>query len=156
MRITRRAEHGDLASLLDVYRHLNPAMPTLPEDRIRQIWNKTLASTDTALFVSVIDRLVVSTCLLVTGPNLMRGGAPHALLENVGTHRDHLRQGHGRATIAAALKDAWSRGCHHVFLVTGRGRANPYALSFYESCGFETGGKTGLMALRPDSVSSNS
>lgn len=76
MRITRRAERGDLASLLDVYRHLNPAMPVLPEDRIRQIWNDTLASTDTAQFVSVIDRLVVSTCLLVTGPNLMRGGAP--------------------------------------------------------------------------------
>lgn len=149
MRITRQAEYGDLSSLLEVYRHLNPAMPVLAETRIQEIWAETLASRDTALFVSVIGAQVVSTCLLVTGPNLMRGGAPHALLENVATHRDHLRQGHGRATIGFALSYAWGRGCHHVFLVTGRGRANPYVLDFYASCGFEAAGKTGLMAERP-------
>jgi len=149
MRITRRAEQRDLSSLLEVYRHLNPTMPVLPEARIQEIWAETLANNNIALFVSVIGPKVVSTCLLVTGPNLMRGGAPHALLENVGTHRDYLRQGHGRATISFALNDAWGRGFHHVFLVTGRGRANPYVLDFYTSCGFETGGKTGLVAAKP-------
>ncbi|HEY8332323.1 MAG TPA: GNAT family N-acetyltransferase [Tardiphaga sp.] len=149
MRITRRGEHNDLLSLLEVYRHLNPAMPVLADEQLRNIWAETLSSKDTALFVSLLDGRVVSTCLLVTGPNLMRGGAPHALLENVATHRDHLRQGHGRATIGFALNEAWGRGCHHVFLVTGRGRANPYVLDFYASCGFETAGKTGLVAARP-------
>ncbi len=126
-------------------------MPVRPEERTDAIWAETLASKDTALtlFVGVIDGGVVSTCLLITGPNLMRGGAPHALLENVGTHRDPLRQGHGRATIGFALNDAWGRGCYHVFLVTGRGRANPYVLDFYASCGFETAAKTGLVVWRP-------
>lgn len=110
MRITRRGEHNDLLSLLEVYRHLNPAMPVLADEQLRNIWAETLSSKDTALFVSLLDGRVVSTCLLVTGPNLMRGGAPHALLENVATHRDQLRQGHGRATIGFALNEAWGQG----------------------------------------------
>jgi GNAT superfamily N-acetyltransferase len=149
VRITRRAEQGDLPALLDLYLHLNADMPRLPDHQSQEIWTRTLSSDDVAVFVSVVDQNLVATCLLITAPNLMRGGAPHALLENVVTHRDFRRQGHGRATIGAALLEAWKRGCYHVFLVTGRGRAKSHVLSFYGRCGFQPGGKTGLVAVRP-------
>lgn len=79
----------------------------------------------------------------------MRGGVPHGFIENVVTYPDVRRRGVGKATVRVALDDAWRRGCFQVLLMTGRGRANPFILTFYESCGFERGGKTGLVALRP-------
>lgn len=99
--------------------------------------------------VSVIEDRPVTTCLLMTAPNLMRGGAPQGFLENVVTHPDVRRRGVGKATVRAALDDAWRRGCFQVLLMTGRGRANPFVQMFYESCGFEQGGKTGFVASRP-------
>lgn len=149
MRITRHAEPGDLENLLALYRHLNPDMPQLGEQRTQDIWRKTLANENLSLVVGGIGNRLVATCLLITAPNLMRGGAPHAFLENVVTHPDFRRQGYGRAAVRAALDDAWQRGCFQVFLMTRRGRANPFVLTFYEGCGFQQGGKTGFVAPRP-------
>ncbi len=153
MRLTRRAGPGDLARLLDLYRHLNAAAPELAADRATRIFDEILADRNAALFVSLVGDTMVASCFLATAPNLMRGGAPHAFLENVVTHGEHRRQGHGQATIRAALQEAWQRGCHQVLLVTGRGRANPHVHDFYRSCGFEERGKTGFVAL-PDTAAS--
>jgi len=109
MRITRLAERDDFPQLLALYRQLNPRMPALPDDAAASIWDEMLNSPRVGLFVSSVGGELVATCLLATAPNLMRGGASHAILENVVTHRDHRRQGHGRATIEAALADAWQR-----------------------------------------------
>jgi GNAT superfamily N-acetyltransferase len=57
--------------------------------------------------------------MLALVPNLMRGGRPHALLENVVTHSAYLRQGHGRAVVGAALAAARDEGVHHVLLNDG-------------------------------------
>ncbi|MBN8960398.1 MAG: GNAT family N-acetyltransferase [Rhizobiales bacterium] len=149
MLITRQARSDDLDQLLVLYRHLNPNIPQLSEQRRREIWRETLANENLSLMVGVVADRPIATCLLITAPNLMRGGAPHAFLENVVTHPDVRRCGYGRATVRAALDDAWRRGCFQVFLMTGRGRANPFVLTFYESCGFEQGGKTGFVAPRP-------
>jgi len=78
--------------------------------------------------------------MLATIPNLMRGGRPHALLENVVTHRAHRRKGYGRAVVEAALQAAWNANAHHVLLMTGR--TNPGVRKFYERCGFEANVKT--------------
>jgi GNAT superfamily N-acetyltransferase len=148
MRLTRVAGQGDLARLLELYRHLNAAAPPLAADRGKRIFDEILADRNVALFVSLAGDTMVASCFLVTAPNLMRGGAPHGFLENVVTHADHRRQGHGQATIDAALQEAWRRGCHQVLLVTGRGRADPHVHDFYQSCGFEQRGKTAFVALR--------
>ena len=150
MRTTRRAEAGDLASVLRLYRHLNPDMPMLPHARAKAIWDDTLSCKGVTVFVTVVEDEIISTCLLATVPNLMRGGSPHALIENVVTHAAFRRQGHGRATIAAALAAAWAQGCRQVTLVTGRGRRDPGVLTFYESCGFRQGVKAGFVAMRPE------
>ena len=149
MRVIRPAGDGDLAAVLDLYRHLNPEMPTLTDVRAREIWADTLAQKGVTVFVGTVEGRVVSSCLLVTAPNLMRGGARHAFLENV-VHSDFRRQGHGRTTVEAALRAAWEEGCRQVMLLAGRGRKDPGALIFYESCGFQSGVKDGLIARRPN------
>lgn len=75
MRITRRAEQDDLPALLDLYLRLNADTPRLPDHHSQEIWTRTLSSNDVALFVSGVDQNLVATCLLITAPNLMRGGA---------------------------------------------------------------------------------
>lgn len=148
MRLTRRAVLTDLGPLLELYLHLNPSAPILSADKAQEIWSDLLSRQGVAVFVCVFDAKIVATCTLATVPNLMRGGCPHALIENVVTHRDFRRQGHGRAVMQAALDAAWSEDCYHVMLLTGR--KDPAVLCFYESCGFEAGIKAGLVARRPN------
>jgi GNAT superfamily N-acetyltransferase len=141
--VTRRAEPADLGSLMELYLRLNPDTPRLSDDKAREIWADTLSRPGIPVFVSVIGSQVVATCVLITAPNLMRGGRPHALIENVVTHRDFRRQGIGKAVILAALDAAWSDNCRNVMLLTGR--KDPAVHRFYERCGFEAGIKTGYV-----------
>ncbi len=149
MRVTRRAEPDDLAPLMELYLHLNPETPRLDHARAQEIWTDMLSRKGVAVFVSTLEAQIVSTCILATVPNLMRGGRPHALIENVVTHPGYRRQGHGRATIIAALQAAWDESCHHVMLLTGRVHRHLSVSSFYESCGFERDIKIGFIARRP-------
>ncbi len=80
----------------------------------------------------------------------MRGGAPHAFLENVVTHGDYRRQGNGRAVVDAALEAAWAMGCYQVMLLTGHQNAPAHA--FYRSCGFTADHKAGFVLRRPDAA----
>ena len=155
MRVTRRARPGDLPALLALYRHLNPDMPALADERAKDIWEDTLSRKGVTVVVTTVEGEIVSTCLLATVPNLMRGGSPYAFIENVVTHAAHRRQGHGRATIAAALRMAWDHGCAQVMLLTGRGRRDPTVPAFYESCGFQQGIKAGFVARCPDAAHSS-
>jgi GNAT superfamily N-acetyltransferase len=148
MRILRRAITSDLAPLQDPYFHLNPLRPVLPAEAAERIFDRILTSPDCHLFVCRLGEALVASCMLATVPNLMRGGRPHALLENVITHPAHRRQGHGRAVIEAALAAAWHEGTHHVLLMSGR--KDPGVRLFYESCGFELGIKAGYVARAPD------
>lgn len=147
MRVVRLATPSDLAPLQQLYAHLNPHRPPLPSEAAERIFDRILTSPGCHLFVCSVDGALVATCMLATVPNLMHGGRPHALLENVVTHPDHRRQGHGRAVVGAALSAAWTEGAHHVLLMTGR--KDPGVRRFYESCGFELGIKAGYVARSP-------
>jgi GNAT superfamily N-acetyltransferase len=85
--------------------------------------------------------------MLAFVPNLMRGGRPHAFMENVVTHKDHRNKGHGQAVVKAALEFAWERNAHQVLLFSAR--ADPIVRAFYENCGFENGRKAGYFILNP-------
>lgn len=145
----RLARAEDLASLLELYAHANPKMPKLTKTRARKIWTRTLSHPGSFIFVSDAGSKVVATCMLITAPNLMRGGRGHAFIENVVTHADFRRQGHGHAVIHAALDAAWEQDCFHVLLQSGR--PDPGVHRFYEECGFVPGVRTGYVARRPDS-----
>ena len=140
----------DLPALLALYRHLNPEMPELAPEIASRIWQETLAQPGLTVFVASAGDTLAAACTLITAPNLMRGGAPYAFLENVVTHGDYRRQGHGRAVIEAAIDAAWAKGCHQVMLLTGHGNAPAH--TFYRACGFTADHKAGFVIRRPGAV----
>ncbi|THD75546.1 MAG: GNAT family N-acetyltransferase [Bradyrhizobium sp.] len=143
----RPAQISDLERLLDLFRVSEVSSIAQPPERAQRIWAEMLARQDVAVFVSDAGAGIAATCMLITAPNLLRGGRGHAFLENVVTRPEYRGQGHGRAVVCAALAEAWARDCHHVLLQSGRkdGRVH----RFYESCGFEPGVRTGYVAKRP-------
>ena len=82
--------------------------------------------------------------MLITAPNLMRGGRQHAFIENVVTHADYRRRGFGKAIVNHALREAWRAGCYKAMLLSGSKR--PEVHRFYASCGFRADDKTGFVA----------
>jgi GNAT superfamily N-acetyltransferase len=142
----RLAHADDLSSLLALFAASDVSRSAEPE-RAVQIWAETLAREGVAVFVSDADSRIVSTCMLITTPNLLRGGRQFGIVENVATHPDFQGRGHGRAVIAAALDEAWKQDCHQVLLQSGR--ADPRVHRFYENCGFVPGLRTAYCARRP-------
>jgi GNAT superfamily N-acetyltransferase len=147
MPTARLARESDLAALLALFRVSDVSAAAGPQDAA-DILSGILARDDLAVFVSTAGGGIVATCMLITAPNLLRGGRRHGFLENVVTHPDFQGQGHGRAVVAAALADAWAKDCHHVLLQSGR--KDPRVHRFYERCGFEPGLRVGYVARRPD------
>lgn len=145
----RLAQIEDLERLLDLFRVAEMSAAVEPIDRARDIWAETLAYDGVAVFVSDVGTRIAATCMLITAPNLLRGGRGHAYLDNVATHPEFRRQGHGRAVIEAALAEAWARDCFHVLLQSGR--KDPGVHRFYETCGFEPGVRIGYVARQPRS-----
>jgi GNAT superfamily N-acetyltransferase len=143
--LIRAADKGDLASLLELYKNLNPSDPPLADEHAERIWERFCRYEGSVVFVGVIGGVLVSTCTLVVVPNLTRGGASYALIENVVTHPEHRRRGYGQAILKSAIAAAWECGCYKVMLLTGS--KNPATLSFYQSVGFERS-KTGFETRR--------
>jgi GNAT superfamily N-acetyltransferase len=106
MPIARLAEDSDLAALLELFRVAPVSAPAEPHDKAAEIWRQILSRDDLAMFVSAAEGRILATCMLITAPNLLRGGRRHGFLENVVTHPDFQGRGHGRAVVAAALEQA--------------------------------------------------
>ncbi len=147
MAAARQARAADLAGLLGLYR-ASEVSAAAEGPRAKAIWRETLRRPGLALFVSEAEGQVVATALLVTAPNLLRGGRGHGFLENVVTHPAWRGRGHGGAVVRAALAEAWALGCHHVLMQSGR--ADPAVHRFYQGCGFVPGLRTAYVARRPD------
>jgi GNAT superfamily N-acetyltransferase len=113
----------------------------------KHIWAATIEREGVFVFVSEADDIIASTCMLVTVPNLLRGGRAHGILENVVTHPAYQGKGHGRAVVLAALVQAWRQNCYHVLLQSGR--TDPRVHRFYEGCGFKPGLRTAYAAVNP-------
>jgi GNAT superfamily N-acetyltransferase len=147
MPLARLAQAADLASLLELYRLAEVSSCAEPIERAEQIWLEMLSHNGVEVFVSTVQAQIVATCMLITAPNLLRGGRRHGFLENVVTHPEFRGQGHGRAVVEAALAAAWTRDCYHVLLQSGR--KDPRVHRFYQRCGFEPGLRVGYVARRP-------
>src|SRR6266851_3875671 len=143
----RLAKESDLQGLLDLFRASEVSSIAEPSERAERIWCETLARDGVKVFVSDVGARIAATCMLITAPNLLRGGRGHAFLENVVTDREFRGQGHGRAVVDAALTEAWAGDCHHVLLQSGR--QDPRVHRFYENCGFKPGVRIGYVAHRP-------
>jgi len=147
MPTARLARMSDLEHLLDLFRVSEVSSSAEPVERAERILSETLAREGLALFVSEAGERVAATCMLITAPNLLRGGRGHGFIENVVTHPEHRGQGHGRAVVQAALAEAWARDCYHVLLQSGRKDSRVH--HFYERLGFEPGIRIGYVARRP-------
>ena len=143
----RMANADDLDALLALFAASDVSRSVEPRARAEQIWAETLAREGVAVFVSDADSRIVSTCMLITTPNLLRGGRQFGIVENVATHPEYQGRGHGRAVIAAALDEAWKQDCYQVLMQSGR--ADPRVHRFYEGCGFIPGLRTAYCARRP-------
>ena len=147
MPLARLAQAADLASLLEIYRLAEVSSSAEPIERAEQIWLEILSHNCVEVFVSTVQAQIVATCMLITAPNLLRGGRRHGFLENVVTHPEFRGQGHGRAVVDAALAAAWTKDCYHVLLQSGR--KDPRVHRFYQRCGFEPGLRVGYVVRRP-------
>ncbi|ANL47803.1 GCN5-related N-acetyltransferase protein [Rhizobium phaseoli] len=142
----RPATAGDLSGLMTLYRHLNPADPLLDDITAEERFSIILAQPGMTVLMGFARDIAVATVTTIVVPNLTRGGASYALLENVVTHADHRRRGYAGAVISHAVTEAWKAGCYKVMLLTGS--RNPATLRFYENCGFLQD-KTGYQIRRP-------
>jgi N-acetylglutamate synthase-like GNAT family acetyltransferase len=141
----RTATKDDLPSLLDLYQHLNADEPILTKKTATQIFDQLQKYNGSQIFIGEIGKAIVTTCTLIAIPNLTRGGAPYALLENVVTHQKYRQHGFGRAILNAAVSSAWNHGCYKVMLLTGSKDGG--TLEFYKKAGF-TQDKTGFQIRR--------
>jgi len=142
----RLVNAGDLDALLALFADCDVS-ESAESERARKIWAKILAREGITIFVSDEGSRIVSTCMLITTPNLLRGGRQFGILENVATHPDFQGRGHGRAVVTAALAEAWKQDCYQVLMQSGR--ADPRVHRFYEACGFIPGLRTAYCARRP-------
>jgi len=141
----RTAQPGDLQSLLELYRHLNASDPRISLEDANRIFQRFLSYSGSAIFLGLIDDVLVTSCTLVVIPNLTRGGLPYGLIENVVTDPRHRKQGYGQAILKQAASAAWRSDCYKVMLLTGS--KNPATLAFYQAAGFEQS-KTGFQIRR--------
>jgi ribosomal protein S18 acetylase RimI-like enzyme len=145
----RPAVQGDLPALLALYRHLNADDPQIPADIAAERFAGIIAQPGMTVLIGVSGEALTSSVTLVVIPNLTRGGAPYALIENVVTHAEYRKRGHARALIRHAFASAWQQGCYKVMLLTGS--KDQATLAFYEGCGF-TQDKTGFQIRRPPEI----
>jgi GNAT superfamily N-acetyltransferase len=146
MPIARLARASDLPSLLTLFSMSEVSASAEPHERAEGIWQEILAQPGVYVFVSCDRERIAATCMLITAPNLLRGGRRHAFLENVVTHPEMRGHGHGKAVVRAALAHAWTSDCHHVLMQSGR--ADPRVHAFYETLGFEPGLRMAYVARR--------
>jgi GNAT superfamily N-acetyltransferase len=147
MPIARLASASDLPSLLALFDVSEVSAVAQPQKHADRIWQETLAHPGVHVFASDDRARIAATCMLVIAPNLLRGGRRHGFLENVVTHPELRRQGHGKAVVRAALEHAWAADCHHVLMQSGR--ADPGVHAFYEGLGFSPGLRVAYVAMRP-------
>jgi GNAT superfamily N-acetyltransferase len=145
--VARLAHASDLSSLLALFTVSEVSGAAQPSERAESIWQETLSQPGLHIFVADHDARIAASCMLLTAPNLLRGGRRHAFLENVVSHPQLRGRGYGKAVVQAALAHAWAVDCHHVLMQSGR--ADPGVHAFYEKLGFVPGLRVAYVARRP-------
>ncbi|MGK7864425.1 GNAT family N-acetyltransferase, partial [Falsiroseomonas sp. E2-1-a4] len=135
----RLARASDISSLPEMFAASDVSAAVQTPERAEAIRQDTLQHPGVQVFVSGRSDRIAATCMLVTAPSLLRAGRCN-VLENVVTHPAFQGQGHGRAVVTAALDRAWTRGCCHVLMQSGR--KDPWVHAFYQGLGFRPGLRT--------------
>ncbi|NLD37942.1 MAG: GNAT family N-acetyltransferase [Desulfatiglans sp.] len=142
----REIRSDELVKLLGLYTHLHDD-DTIPEPHvISKVWAEIQTNKNIKYFGVFEEEDLISSCTIVIVPNLTRSCRPYAVIENVVTHIEHRRKGHGVSVLKAAIDFAWKKDCYKVMLMTGR--LNEETLRFYESAGFDRKTKQAFVIKR--------
>ena len=136
---------SELEKLLSLYEYLPPSDEPRPERAVIEAgWRDMKKNPLLRCFGGFIGETLISSCMLTIIPNLTRGCRPYGVIENVVTHGDFRRKGHGRSLLHHVLAYAWSRNCYKVMLMTGR--KDEGINRFYEAAGFDRHAKQAFLA----------
>lgn len=141
----RRATRNDLPAVLALYRDLHP-----DEDAVADAagaFAKILDSDGLSILLLEVNGSPVATTYLNVIPNLTRGAAPYAVIENVVVAQHWRGQGFGKRIMAATLQEAWNAGCYKAMLLTGS--KTPSTHAYYRACGFDPTAKQAYVARPP-------
>lgn len=138
--VVRSAVAGDLPGLLELYRIFRSHDPAFDLATAAPAWAALLSSPVITVVVAERSGVVAASCTLAIIPNLTWQGRPYAVIENVGTHPSHRREGLGHAVLAFAIDRAKAARCYKVTLSTGTKQDG--TLHFYETAGFKRNAKT--------------
>ncbi len=139
----RLIKADELDQLMNLYKQLVDDEEIDDKTYLSNLWSEIMNDPNLYYFVAEQDGLLVSSCTVAIIKNLTRGGRPYALIENVITHKEYRKCGYGKAVIEKAVQLAEQKNCYKVMLLTGR--KDEGVMSFYESCGFKRGVKTGFI-----------
>ena len=108
--VIREAAEDDLDALLALYQHLNPGDPAPDPETARRLLAHLSLYAGSAVLLGFCKDDLAASCTLIVIPNLTRGGAPYALIENVVTDARYRKRGFGKAILTEALAPAVTAG----------------------------------------------
>lgn len=131
----REAEEGDLPAILSVYRSAGlDSARTLSASEAGTIFQRIWTYPDYKIFVASREGKIIGTFALLIMDNLVNGGLPSGIVEDVAVMKDNQGQGIGKQMMNFALERCRQRGCYKLVLSSNEKR--DAAHRFYESLGF--------------------
>jgi GNAT superfamily N-acetyltransferase len=130
----RSARTQDLAGILELYRELRPADPTLSQSLAQQRLRELIENPLIHLIVVDTGEQLVGTCMLSLTPTLTNGARPFGMIEHVVTANAVRGKGIGKQMLRFAIDLAWQHDCYKVMLLSGMQRIEAHG--FYENLGF--------------------
>ena len=139
----RQAKKNDLNGLLNLYTNLhdNP-FPDI-DDALIKIWDGILKDKNHHIIILERESLIISSCVLITVPNLTHGLRPYAIIENVITQMDYRNCGYGSKVLEFAENLAREKNCYKIMLLTGSKEQSVF--NFYQKAGFNRKDKTAFI-----------
>ena len=140
--VIRPAVTKDLPQLLGLYTHLHEdSVPDMVAARL--VFEQILQDDKQSILLGEIMGEVVSSCTIITVPNLTQGLRAYCLIENVVTHNDYRGNGYASKLLQHAKELAIKNNCYKIMLMTGSKEQS--ILSFYEKAGFNRQDKTAFV-----------
>lgn len=139
----REIRREDLPDLLRLYTYLHDNPYPVIDQHIESMWLEILNDRNHHILLGHANGVLVSSCVVVTVPNLTRGQRPYALVENVVTHPDFRRHGYGLRILTAAKEIAVRGNCYKIMLMTGSKEQS--TLDFYKKAGYSSDEKTAFI-----------
>ena len=144
----REAEEADLPAILSVYRRASlDSARTLPLDEAHVVFQRIKTYPDYKILVATHDSAVVGTFALLIMDNLVNGGLPSGVVEDVAVAAEYQGQGIGKQMMNFAFERCRQRGCYKLVLSSNEKR--DAAHRFYESLGFVRHGFSFQVNLQP-------